>query len=163
MIDEINLVIITLSSMAPGFEARYAAPLAISLGMKLEHAILLTFPTSLVPALILLMLSDKLMELLKILSSKRYLCNIALPIYNSVIRARETVKQRFETAGYIGLALFVAIPLPLTGVWTASIGASLLGLNKYKSFIAISIGNLIAIAITTGLLSIIIPFSKSIP
>lgn len=45
---------------------------------------------------------------------------------------------------YLGLFLFVAIPLPGTGIWMGSLIASILGLKKMKSFLTISVGNVIA-------------------
>jgi uncharacterized membrane protein len=45
---------------------------------------------------------------------------------------------------YIGLFLFVAIPLPTTGVWTGSIVASLLEMDIKKCIPLIFAGNLIA-------------------
>ena len=44
----------------------------------------------------------------------------------------------------IGTATFVAIPLPLTGVWTGSAVASILALPYLKSLIAVTLGNLAA-------------------
>ena len=49
----------------------------------------------------------------------------------------------------IGLVLFVAIPLPITGAWTGSLAAVLLGLKFKHAFISIFIGILIAGAIVT--------------
>ena len=40
--------------------------------------------------------------------------------------------------------LFVAIPLPVTGAWTGTVVSYLFNMNKYTSFIAISMGVLIA-------------------
>jgi len=142
--------------MAPGFEARYAAPLALGLGLRIDQALILTIPTSLIPALFILTIGDKLLAILRKMSTISYIKFIASPLYRAVLRAREKVSSKFELAGYIGLALFVAIPLPLTGVWTASLGASLLGLNKIRSFLAITVGNFIAVALTTGLFSILL-------
>ena len=42
--------------------------------------------------------------------------------------------------GYLGLCIFVLIPLPLTGAWTGSILAWLLGMEWKKSFVAIAVG-----------------------
>jgi uncharacterized membrane protein len=44
----------------------------------------------------------------------------------------------------LGVFIFVAIPLPTTGVWTGSMIASFMKLRILPSFIAISIGNLVA-------------------
>ncbi len=53
-------------------------------------------------------------------------------------------EKRFARLGFIALALFVAIPLPGTGAWTGTILAWLLGLERWKSFLAISLGVIIA-------------------
>jgi uncharacterized membrane protein len=68
------------------------------------------------------------------------------------IRGRPYV-ERF---GFAGLILLVAIPLPFTGVWTATIIAWLLGLDWRGSFVVIVAGVLIAAAIvSTAALGII--------
>ena len=45
---------------------------------------------------------------------------------------------------WLGLMLFVAIPLPLTGAWTGSAIAGYLGLGYLNSLLAIFVGNIIA-------------------
>ncbi len=62
------------------------------------------------------------------------------------IRRRGKKIERFER---IGLALFVAIPLPVTGAWTGSILAVLMGMKFKYAFISILIGVLIAGVIVT--------------
>ncbi|RLG85323.1 MAG: small multi-drug export [Thermoprotei archaeon] len=155
-IDYLSLLLIILSSIAPGFEARYAAPLALSLGLRIEQALILTIPTSLIPVFLILAIGNKLLAILRKMSDMNYVNFVASPLYRVVLRAREKVSSKFELAGYVGLTLFVAIPLPFTGVWTASLGASLLGLNRVRSLLAIAIGNFIAVALTTGLFSILL-------
>jgi len=59
-------------------------------------------------------------------------------------RSRKKVKAKVDKYGYIGLTLFVAIPLPITGAYTGALGAWVLGMDKKKSFLAISIGVCIA-------------------
>jgi len=56
-------------------------------------------------------------------------------------RQKSEIIEKYE---FWGLIIFVAIPLPMTGAWTGAIAASLLGLNKKLSFIAVSAGVLIA-------------------
>ena len=51
--------------------------------------------------------------------------------------------------GYVGLILFVGIPLPGTGAWTGSLLAVLLNLDKKKSFICILAGVILASIIMT--------------
>ena len=64
-------------------------------------------------------------------------------------RARNMVRAPVEKYGYWGLMLFVAIPFPLTGAYTGSIGAWILGMRPWRSLIAVTAGVLIAgIAVT---------------
>lgn len=56
-----------------------------------------------------------------------------------------------ERYGRIGLIVFVAIPLPVTGAWTGSIVAFLLGLPFWQSLLSICLGLLVAGAIVTAL------------
>ncbi len=53
-------------------------------------------------------------------------------------------KDKLEKYGYLGLVLFVGIPVPGTGAWTGCFLASLLNMDKKKSFIAALIGVLLA-------------------
>lgn len=58
----------------------------------------------------------------------------------SALKKRKTI----DKYGFIGLTLFVGIPLPGTGAWTGSLLAILLGMDKKKSFIYILLGVLMA-------------------
>ena len=53
-------------------------------------------------------------------------------------------RTQIDKYGYIGLILFVGIPLPGTGAWTGSLVAIMLGLDKRKSFLCIIIGIILA-------------------
>ena len=61
-------------------------------------------------------------------------------------RKKATLVQRYEA---LGLALFVAVPLPVTGAWTGCIAASLFKIRFRYAFLAISIGVLLAAGIVT--------------
>ena len=63
-------------------------------------------------------------------------------------RRRGRVIERYEQ---IGLVLFVAIPLPVTGAWTGSLAAVLFGLKFNHAFLCILIGVFIAGVIVTCL------------
>ncbi len=63
-------------------------------------------------------------------------------------RRRGKIIERYER---IGLMLFVAIPLPVTGAWTGSLAAVLFGLKFKHAFLSIFIGILIAGIIVTCL------------
>ena len=56
---------------------------------------------------------------------------------------------KFKNWTYLGLALFVSIPLPITGAWTAVLISSLLKLKPLKSYIFITFGLIISGSIIT--------------
>lgn len=53
-------------------------------------------------------------------------------------------KDQIEKLQYIGLMLFVGIPLPGTGAWTGCLIAALLNMNKKKALVAAILGVLMA-------------------
>jgi uncharacterized membrane protein len=63
------------------------------------------------------------------------------------IRAKTT--RYVEKYGFIGLAVFVGIPLPGTGAYSGVLGAYLLGIKKRKAIPAIALGVLIAGVLVT--------------
>ncbi len=63
-------------------------------------------------------------------------------------RQRGTLIEKYER---VGLVLFVAIPLPVTGAWTGAIAAVLLGMNFSRAALSIFLGVLIAGVIVTCL------------
>jgi uncharacterized membrane protein len=66
-----------------------------------------------------------------------------------VDRARQKLHGGVEKWGVLGIALFVAIPLPITGAWTGTLGAWVLGLPKRKTLAAVVLGVIIAGGIVT--------------
>ena len=70
-----------------------------------------------------------------------------------VERARDRLRDKVERWGWLGVAIFVGIPLPITGAWTGTLGAWVLGLSKRKTMIAVVLGVVIAgIIVTTVVL-----------
>lgn len=59
---------------------------------------------------------------------------------------KKTLKHKnvIEKYGYLGILIFVAVPLPGSGAWTGCFLADLLGLNKKKSFFAALLGVVVA-------------------
>ena len=53
------------------------------------------------------------------------------------------------TLAFLGLYLFVAIPLPGTGAWTGSLAAALFGMKRRRAFFAVLLGVLTAGVIMT--------------
>jgi len=62
-------------------------------------------------------------------------------------------KDKIEKLEYIGLLLFVGIPLPGTGAWTGSLIASLLNMDKKKSLVYAILGVVLA-----GIIMMVVSF-----
>jgi uncharacterized membrane protein len=65
-------------------------------------------------------------------------------------RSRSKLHKNVERWGWLGVAVFVAIPLPLTGAWTGTLGAWVLGLSRRKTMLAVLLGVLTAGVIVTA-------------
>lgn len=65
-------------------------------------------------------------------------------------RKAEKISRKMDNLGYVALLLFVAIPLPGTGVWTGCLVAWFLGLERKKSILAIAGGVVVAGFIILG-------------
>jgi uncharacterized membrane protein len=87
----------------------------------------------------------------------KLLCRI--PLFNKYLDSlRKRGKPVVDKYGFWGLALFVAVPLPLTGAYTGTILAWLLDMNWRKASAAVGLGVIVAgvvvLLITLGVTSI---------
>jgi uncharacterized membrane protein len=73
-----------------------------------------------------------------------------------VERSRRKVHAKVEKYGYLGLVLFVAIPLPITGAYTGTLGAWILGMDRRKTILAVFGGVIIAGVIVAAIFSLTI-------
>lgn len=125
-----------LVAAAPVSELRGAIPLAIGVfHFSAIKALLLSVVGNIAPVLPLLYFWHKLS---KVLSQHLYWANRFFSWLFERTRVRHT--QLFTAMGVIGLFIFTAIPLPLTGAWSATIAAFIFDLPLRKSFYAISLG-----------------------
>jgi len=139
-----ELVVLVISAL-PIFELRGALPVAINLfHFPWHYALLLAIIGNLVPVPFILLFLDAISRLL----SKIGIFNRMLQWLFEHTRRRGKIIERYER---IGLTLFVAIPLPVTGAWTGSLAAVLFGLKFKHAFLSIFIGIFIAGAIVTCL------------
>ncbi len=128
---------VLLISMLPLSELRGAIPYAALLNLNPIEAYVIAVVGNFIPIPAIIFALYKAEPLiLKIPLIK----NAYLFFVKRVIKKREIV----EKYGYIGLSLFVAIPLPITGAWSGSLLAFLMRLNKIKSLIFIFLGILVS-------------------
>ncbi|NOY82101.1 MAG: small multi-drug export protein [Kiritimatiellaeota bacterium] len=65
-------------------------------------------------------------------------------------RTRARLKPYVDRYGTLGVAVFIGVPLPGSGVYTGALGAFLLGVDRRKFAVANVLGVLIAAMVVTG-------------
>jgi uncharacterized membrane protein len=145
MITPGSIAIVFLISAAPILE-RGALPLALN-GFKLPLA--LAFPLVVVgnslPAVAVVYLLDPVLVWLgKYIPPVRRFADTILAHF------RRKVHPWVDRYGTLGLVIVVAIPSPLTGAWTGSGGAAILGMHKRRALFGIIAGVIIADLIILG-------------
>ncbi len=124
-------------SMVPISELRGAIPYGISIGLSPYNSFVISVIGNIIPVPFLLKLYR---PIIRWIARSTFLRKPASMIVNKVDRSSRKVRK-YELWG---LFLLVAIPLPTTGVWTASAVASFLKLSYKKSIFFISLGVLAA-------------------
>ena len=161
-----KIVVTALLSMVPMFEGRYAVTVMLGMGMPPAFAYGLAVVASYLPVPFILLLLRPVLDWFYTLPIKPVRA-FAAWLERRAARKRAAMHdkkgggQRFsaETAEFIALYLFVALPVPGTGVWMGSAIATLFEMHPLKSALTILLGNmtacLITTLITTGALAII--------
>ena len=127
-----------LVSMLPVVELRAGLPFGVALGLPYYLAFPAAVTGNLLPAPFIIVYIRRVFELLR-----KY-----FPRLNGLVDRLETKAhlkgKRVRKYQYLGLWLFVAIPLPGTGAWTGSLAAAFLGMRLKKAMPAVVLGVLTA-------------------
>ena len=134
-----------LVSMIPIIELRGGLPFGVALGLPYHLAFPAAVIGNLIPAPFIIVYIRRIFELMR-----RY-----LPWLNGVVdkleRKAHLKGRKVQKYQYLGLWLFVAVPLPGTGAWTGSLAAAFLGMRLKKAMPAVVLGVLTAGCIMLGL------------
>ena len=134
-----------LIAMIPIFELRGAIPIGI---LEYKLSPLEVFPIAIagnmVPIFFILLFFDFVTRIF-------FKVPLLKKILEAIFRRTRKKGEIIEKYEEIGLMLFVAIPLPVTGAWTGSLAAYLFGLRFWKSILFIFLGVLIAGVVVTTL------------
>lgn len=133
---------ILLMSAVPFTELRLTIPLAIALGIEPLKAFFLACTGNFLPIIPLLLLLEPMTKIIAKIP-------ILDKILNSIITRTRSKGEQVEKYGALGLLLFVAVPLPGTGVYSAAILAFLFGIRFWYSFISLTLGMLVAGVVVT--------------
>lgn len=117
----------------PVAEVRGAIPVGMAMGLRGREAYLWAVLGNLLPVIPLLLFLDPVSAWLRRFPLWREFFDW---LFARVAR-KSAVVQRYEA---LGLAIFVAIPLPLTGAWTGCVAASLFRLPFRIALPAIAAG-----------------------
>ena len=139
-----ELIVVIISAL-PVVELRGALPVAINVfHMPWYWAFCLAVVGNMLPVPILLLFFESLAKIVSKVEIGRKLVDWVF----RHTRRHEKIIQKYE---WLGLMLFVAIPLPMTGAWTGAIIAFILGMRFTYAFLSILCGVIIAGAIVTCL------------
>lgn len=142
-------IIVLLVAMFPLIELKGAIPIGIRLGLNLWESAGLSFIGSTlvtVPIFFLLLYVFTLLKKIPLINKLVYKLEAmferkAEKISQNKNDKPETIKQRFFKKA---LFIFVAVPLPLTGVWTGTAIAVFLNMKFRNAIVSLALGNLVA-------------------
>ncbi len=130
-------LVVFFTAMFPLIELKGAIPIGVGMGLTLTESFIASYLGSILPVPILLFFLKPVMAFLK-------KTKILAPLANWVENRTKKKSVGVRKYSLLGLFIFVAVPLPTTGVWTGSAIASFLDIRIKHAFPVIAIGNLVA-------------------
>ena len=139
-------LIVFIISMMPILELRGGLIAAALLGLKGLPSFIICFIGNIIPIPFILWLITPIFNYLK-------KTKLLSGMVNKLETKAMSKKEQIEKLQYIGLMLFVGIPLPGTGAWTGCLIAALLNMNKKKAMLSAILGVIMA-----GIIMMILSF-----
>lgn len=144
-------LLVFIISLMPILELRGGLIAAALLGLNPIPSYIISIVGNLLPIPFILLFINKILDWMR---------NSKVKFFNSIVTwldgKVEKHKHQIEKYGYWGLILFVGIPLPGTGAWTGTLIASVLEMDRKKSFLATIVGvfmaSIIMMILSFGLL-----------
>lgn len=146
-------LIVFIISLMPILELRGGLIAAALLGLGMVPSYIISIVGNILPVPFILWFMS---SILKWMRDSKHFSKIAKWLDKKVKKH----KGQIERYGFLGLVLFVGIPLPGTGAWTGCLIASVLEMDKKKSFVAAALGifmaSIIMMILSFGVLKTII-------
>ncbi|MBU0614986.1 MAG: small multi-drug export protein [Nanoarchaeota archaeon] len=137
----ITLILLTLT---PALELRASIPFGILSGMDWIFVSILAVTVNIILGLVLYIFLDLIIRIV----TKIKLINRC---YNKYVEhTQKRIKGAVEKYGKWAVAIFIAIPLPGSGVYTGALAAYLIGLKKREFLVACILGVIVAGIIVTA-------------
>ena len=128
-------ILVFIISLMPILELRGGLLAAALLGIDPIPSYIISIIGNVLPVPFILLLINKVLNWMR--NSK---VEVFKKIANWLDEKVEKHKGQIEKFGYLGVILFVGIPLPGTGAWTGSLIASVLEMDRKKTFLAVLVG-----------------------
>ncbi len=133
-------MIVFVISMVPILELRGGLLAASVMNIDIVNAVWYCVIGNIIPVPFILLLITPVFNWLKRTKTFR-------PMVEKLESRAMGKSEQIEKYQFLGLVLFVGIPLPGTGAWTGSLIASLLGMKFKKAFPAVLLGIVMATVI----------------
>ncbi len=145
---------IILLAMTPVNELRGTIPIGIgSLGLPAWKVFCLAVMGNMIPIFFLLLILPWITKFL--MQRSKAFNRFFTWLFR---RTREKFYKNYSLYGNLGLAIFVAIPLPMTGAWSGAVAAFLFGISYWRAigwiFLGAALAGLIVTGLSVGLFSI---------
>lgn len=128
---------IMLLSMIPITELRGAIPIGIAMDLNPVGVYIASVIGSTVVSIPLILTFRHILHFLR---SKNMFSRLVVKIDNKI----DSGMRRLKNVSILGIILFVGIPLPTTGTWTASAIASILKMRIKSGLLGVLLGNMMA-------------------
>ena len=152
----ISILTIMLLTFLPFVELRFSIPFGILSGsVNLPFGITLSglgitpWIVFVIAVLSNILIGFALFHFWELFDHRLRVSKIKKPYSRFMNSAHRKLKKFVDRWGVLGVALFIAIPLPVSGVYTGSLGAFVLGLNRKQFYRSCILGVLIAGTLVT--------------
>jgi len=139
-------LLVLLFSITPTVEGRYAIIYGIGIGLDPKHVFIVASITIVLLAVALGALIHYIDSLIIGFKDSRYeLFRAVYRFYDRyLLRIRRKARPYIEKYGLIGLIVFVAAPLPGTGVWTGALVSYVFGIDRRRTLLGLSLGGVLS-------------------
>lgn len=143
-----NYLIVFLVSMVPLIELRGAIPIAMTMGLDMVWAYVLCVIANMLPVPFIYFFARKVLIWG---ADKKFTGKFFTFCLEKGEKAGQKLVGKTGRGGlFLALMLFVGIPLPGTGAWTGTLGASFLNMGFKSTVASVSLGVVIAGIIMGG-------------
>lgn len=135
--DTLGYLEIMLVAMLPLTELRGAIPIGIAMDLNPIAVYIASVIGSTIVSIPLILTFRHILNFFRNI-------DIFLPLVKKVDSKIESGMKRLKSISILGIILFVGIPLPTTGTWTAAAIASILKMRIKTSLLGVLIGNMMS-------------------